>query len=105
MIDRYDRPEALFYLDPPYWGNEDDYVPGAFGRPQFAIMADRLRLLKGRGILSLNDVPGVRETFAGFRMEEAQLPYTIGQASGGIKEAKEVLIFTFDRPELPLFGG
>ena len=38
-------------------------------------------------------------------MEEAQLPYTIGQANGGIKEAKEVLIFTFDRPGLPLFGA
>jgi DNA adenine methylase len=57
LIDRYDRPEALFYLDPPYWGNEDDYVPGAFGRPQFALMADRLRGLKGRGILSRDAAP------------------------------------------------
>ena len=25
FIDRYDRPETLFYLVPPYFGNEDDY--------------------------------------------------------------------------------
>lgn len=103
FIDRYDRPEALFYLDPPYWGSEEDYVPGAFGREQFAVMADRLRGLKGCAIVSLNDVAGVRQAFGGFRFEETELPYTIGQASGGVKEAREVLIYTFKRPELPLF--
>ncbi len=25
VIRRYDRPGTLFYLDPPYWGNESDY--------------------------------------------------------------------------------
>ena len=71
---------------------------------RIARIAERLGRLKGRAIVSLNDTPGVRETFAAFRMEEAELPYTIGQASGGVKEAKEVLIYTFDRPALPLFG-
>lgn len=33
LIARYDRPETLFYLDPPYWGNEADYGAGVFGRP------------------------------------------------------------------------
>ena len=32
LIRRYDRPEALFYLDPPYWGCEDDYGAGVFSR-------------------------------------------------------------------------
>jgi len=104
LIDRYDRPETLFYLDPPYWGNETDYLPSGFGRDDFARIAERLGRLRGRAIVSLNDTPGVRENFAGFRLEEAELPYTIGQASGGVKEAKEVLIFTFDAPALPLFG-
>jgi DNA adenine methylase len=103
FVDRYDRPETLFYLDPPYWGSEDDYVPGAFDRRQFALMSERLGRLKGKAIVSLNDVAGVRETFARFRLEEAELPYMIGQASGGVKEAKEVLIYTFERPALPLF--
>ena len=103
FIDRYDRPETLFYLDPPYWGSESDYG-AAFDRGQFAAMAGKLRNLKGRAILSLNDVPGVRETFKGLRLEEADLTYTIGQATGGVRDAKELLIYTFERPELPLFG-
>ncbi|MGM9451615.1 DNA adenine methylase, partial [Klebsiella sp. K47] len=50
---RYDRPEALFYLDPPYFGCEGDYGDG-FGREQFSAMADQLAAMKGRFILSLN---------------------------------------------------
>lgn len=25
FLDRYDRPETMFYLDPPYFGSEGDY--------------------------------------------------------------------------------
>jgi len=104
VIERYDSAEALFYLDPPYWGSEALYVPGAFNRDQFAQIAASIRSMKGKAIVSLNDVPEIREIFAGFRLEEAVLPYTISQASGGPKEANEVLIYNFARPALPLFG-
>ncbi len=104
FLDRYDGPETLFYLDPPYWDCENDYGAGMFDRSQFELMAARLRRLRGRAIVSLNDVPGVRETFAGFRMETAELTYGIGQASRGTKAVTEVMIYTFDQPGLPLFG-
>lgn len=104
FLDRYDSPETLFYLDPPYWDCENDYGAGMFDRSQFELMAARLRALQGRAIVSLNDVPGVRETFATFRMETAELTYGIGQASRGTKAVTEVLIYTFEPPTLPLFG-
>lgn len=66
FVDRYDRPGALFYLDPPYWGGEDDYGRALFGREQFTIMAERLGRLKGRFVMSINDVPEVRALFGGF---------------------------------------
>lgn len=91
FITRYDRPATLFYLDPPYHGSEDDYGKGVFGREDFAALAEQLRHIKGRFILSINDTPFIRETFAGFRHQEAALTYTIGSNAG--HKARE-LIFT-----------
>ena len=76
FIRRYDRDFTLFYLDPPYWGLESEYGAGLFSRADFACIADVLRRLNGRFILSLNDRPEVRETFAGFAMEEVTIRYS-----------------------------
>lgn len=86
FIARYDRPGMLFYLDPPYWGSERDYGDGMFGREEFARMAALLKGLQGRFILSLNDRPEVRETFAAFPQEAVQTTYTVG----GADQAKRV---------------
>lgn len=90
FIDRYDRPETLFYLDPPYFGSEGDYGKALFSRDQFETMAARLAKLKGRFILSINDVPAVRTTFAGFQMEEVGLRYSVGGGKG--TAARELVI-------------
>jgi DNA adenine methylase len=52
FLTRYDRPGTLFYLDPPYYGCENDYGRDLFDRAQFAQMADHLRTLKGRFLSS-----------------------------------------------------
>jgi DNA adenine methylase len=66
FIDKYDKPDTLFYLDPPYWGFEDYYGKNIFDRDQFIEMSRCLGGLKGRFILSINDVPGVRQAFSSF---------------------------------------
>ncbi len=77
FIKRYDRPGTLFYLDPQYWANEDDYGRAVFSREDFAEMADVLGRIKGRFILSLNAVEGVFETFSNFRIEEVDCSYSV----------------------------
>ena len=88
FITRYDRPETLFYLDPPYWGSEDDYGADVFAPADFQLLADQLRGIAGRCIVSINDTPEVREIFSGFHMEEAKVTYTIAAAKTG--EGKDV---------------
>ncbi len=53
-------------------------------------MAGLLRGLKGRFILSLNDRPEVRETFAGFTFEEVVTTYTSNARS--MRRVGELLI-------------
>ncbi len=90
FIDRYDRPNTLFYLDPPYFGSEDDYGKALFDRGQFQAMADRLSRLQGRFILSINDVPDIRITFNQFAFHEAELTYSVGGGKGSA--ARELII-------------
>lgn len=91
LMDRYDRPGTLFYLDPPYWGCEDDYGKLLFDRGQFAAIADRLATIKGSFILSINDVPEIREIFGRFELIEVNLKYTAG-GGGKVKAAKELIV-------------
>ncbi|MCB1463270.1 MAG: DNA adenine methylase [Nitratireductor sp.] len=90
FLRRWDRPGMLFYLDPPYWGNEADYGSGVFGREDFAALNEALKGLRGRFILSLNDLPEVRETFAGFAIESVDCTYSISGGKG--KAVREVMI-------------
>jgi DNA adenine methylase len=89
FIRRYDRPETLFFIDPPYWGNEDDYGPGMFSEADFTVLRGLLETLKGRFLLTLNDRPEVRALFAQFTIEPVTLSYGI---SGGSTLGKELII-------------
>lgn len=90
LVDRYDSPESLFYLDPPYFGGESDYGKGMFGRDQFAKMAEQLASLKGAFLLSINDTPEIREVFSAFQFDEVRLKYSVAQA--GATDACELII-------------
>lgn len=91
FIRRYDRPGTLFYLDPPYYGSEGDYGRDLFDRGQFEAMAQQLRGIRGRFILSLNEHPEVRRIFAGFTFREERLSYSVG-GNGNAKPVGEVII-------------
>lgn len=89
LIPTYDRPRTLFYLDPPYWGCENHYGKEIFSRDDFHRIADLLSDLKGRFIMSINDVPEIRDIFGRFRIEEVTARYSIGPAK---KRVGELLI-------------
>lgn len=92
VMERYDRPHTLFYLDPPYWEIEGYGVD--FGFEQYVEMAQVLKRIQGKAIISLNDHPAIRECFKDFHIETTDIKYTVGGGKGS--EAKEVLIFSWD---------
>lgn len=97
FIPRYDGPDVLFYLDPPYYGCEGDYGRESFSRDEFPAMARILSGIKGRFILSLNDHPEVRGIFSEFIIRQINTSYSI---SGAHKTVSEVLISNFDSVNL-----
>lgn len=88
-IEKYDRPYTLFYCDPPYWKTEGYGVE--FGFEQYEQMAEYMRSIKGRMLISINDHPDIRRVFAGLPMKELSIRYTVGGA-GTSKSTGELLI-------------
>lgn len=97
FIPRYDADAALFYLDPPYWGCEDDYGKQMFERADFARLAALLGQIKGRFLLSINDVPEIRGIFSGFHIAEVRTSYSIS-AKGDAAGARAELLISNWRP-------
>lgn len=75
VLQRYDRTDTLFYLDPPYVGLP--YYRFNFTDEDFAALAERLSTLKGRFLLSINDHAIARKVFARFRMETVAVCYSV----------------------------
>ncbi|MCB1363610.1 MAG: DNA adenine methylase [Rhodobacteraceae bacterium] len=96
FLRRYDGDGTVFYLDPPYWGCEADYGRSMFARADFAALAGQLAGLRGRFLMSINDVPEIRSTFARFRIVPVQTTYTVGKTNDRAGTRAELLISNGD---------
>ena len=91
ILRRFDRPSTLFYLDPPYYGRK---LSNHNLEPEdFRTMAGLLAKLRGKFVLSLNDVPEVRAIFKKFHIKGIELAYTAQKVAG--RRYREVLITNF----------
>lgn len=92
VIRRYDSPDTLFYVDPPYYGHEDIYErDGTPGFEQHEELATSLRSINGRFILSYNDHEFIRALYDGCKMETLDVRYTISSQTNRTKKT-ELLI-------------
>ncbi|MEN6537893.1 MAG: DNA adenine methylase [Bryobacteraceae bacterium] len=91
ILSRYDRPTTLFYLDPPYFGRK--LYRFNFEEKDFVELARRLARLRGRFVLSLNDVAPVRRIFSGFRIASGAIHYSAQKTPGN--RYGELLITNF----------
>lgn len=97
-LERYDRPETFFYLDPPYWQTEGYGVPFGFG--EYHAIAAALRRIRGHAIVSVNDHPDMRRVFEAFPLESVDITYTVGGNAGGVDRSanrRELVIFSWER--------
>lgn len=77
---RYDKPEVLFYIDPPYWACEKDYGVAIFTREDHAHLAELLKNLEhAKFVLSYNDVPEIAALYADMRIERVETRYSVGK--------------------------
>ena len=94
VIRSCDRETTFFYLDPPYWGKP--LYKFNLLREDFVALRDTLAGIKGKFLLSLNDVPDVRELFSSFQLKEISVSYSSQPTSG--KRYPELLISNYSVP-------
>ncbi|WP_375682155.1 DNA adenine methylase [Bartonella sp. CE47NXGY] len=90
VIELFDAPDSLFYLDPPYLVKKKCYSSGNFVEDDFVSMAKVLKSIQGKFVLSLNDCDAVREIFKDFDFLELETLWTSGFAKKPSR--KELLI-------------
>lgn len=91
-IRRYDRPHTLFYCDPPYWGTEG--YGAEFGFENYELMAELAKTIKGKMIISVNEIPEMRTVFQGMGLHSVDINYNL-KAHGKGTPRKELIITNF----------
>lgn len=97
-ISRYDRRGTVMYLDPPYPGNSCNYRYNMRGWKEHEELAEELRNVKCRWILSSYDIPGIRDLFRRQCIIPVQSPSGMEvRKNGGTRVMNnEVLIMNYE---------
>lgn len=93
IIDKYDREHTFIFADPPYlettgYGNE-------FGEKEHLLLRDKLRNLKGKFLLTINDHEKVREWYKDFNIKEVEVNYSVSREQKARGKYKELIITNY----------
>lgn len=78
ILKNYDRTDALFYLDPPYYETEK-YYPDRFMPEDHERLKAALDGIKGKFVLSYNDCGYIRELYEGYTIIEVDRLHNLVQ--------------------------
>lgn len=99
-IDRYDRPGAVMYIDPPYPENGCNYLYNMREKEAHELLAARLNAAQCQWVLSSYDKPSIRELFKDKHILSVQSASGMNQKKQGKTRVlnREVLITNFLPP-------
>jgi len=93
VIQAYDSPETLFYLDPPYWINGQKFYTYEFSPADHAHLRDVLSAISGKFVLSYNDCSEVRNLYRGFKLQStAPVHYCLNNKRSTARKRHEIII-------------
>jgi DNA adenine methylase len=98
LIRQYDRPDAFFYCDPPYFETEDHYAV-EFKKEDHVRLRDTLVKCEGNWLVSYNDCEYIRELYKDFNIESVTRINNLAQRYDAGCEYVELLISSYDTKE------
>lgn len=98
LIRQYDRGNAFFYCDPPYFETEGHYEV-VFRKEDHVRLRDTLAGIEGKFMVSYNDCAYIRELYQDFQIEPVTRINNLAQRYDNGCEYPEVLIANYDMEE------
>lgn len=95
LIRHYDRPNTVFYCDPPYYETEGMYA-ACFSKEDHERLMNTLSKIDGRFLLSYNDCEYIRDLYRDFEIFECSRIHNMAQRYNAGAEFPELLIGNFD---------
>lgn len=94
IIDKYDREHSFFFCDPPYietcgYGNK-------FGEEEHLLLCNKLKSIKGKFLLTINEHPLARELYKEFNIKEVDVNYSISKEKKARGKYKELIITNYN---------
>jgi DNA adenine methylase len=96
ILEKYDRDDSLFFLDPPYYKTSRNDYGIEFGKEQYNILHDKLTTLRGKFILTCSDRDEIRQLFSNFIISSSKVHYSICGTSEACKGYDELIITNFN---------
>ena len=113
LIRLYDRPDAFFYCDPPYFETEG-YYTAAFTEADHKRLRDTLAQTEGKWMVSYNDCAFIRTLYEGYFIQSVSRINNLAQRYEGGTPYAEVVITSYNpetegrnnlQEQMNLFGG
>lgn len=97
LIKTYDRPQAVFYVDPPYVASERYYNKRyvSFNKDDHIRLNAVLKAIKGRFILSYNDCDFIRNLYKDYNIRNISRHNLLPVTNENRAEFKEVIITNY----------
>ncbi|GGB41533.1 DNA methyltransferase [Lentibacillus populi] len=104
VIQTYDDKDSLFYVDPPYFGNESRYK-GGFQEKDHRYLAALLNRINGKAIVSYYDHDLIDKLYPGWNRLEIKTKKTMISTKDGYMrpDATELLLMNFEDSQMNLF--
>ena len=99
LIRQYDRDNAFFYCDPPYYETEVHYEV-VFRKDDHMRLRDTLKACRGKWMVSYNDCDFIRELYDGYYITAVTRLNNLAQRYEGGCEFPEVIITNYDPKEM-----
>lgn len=98
LIIQYDRPDAFFYCDPPYYLTEGHYEV-VFKKEDHIRLCKTLRNIQGKFLLSYNDCEFIRELYKDFYIESCSRVNNMALRYDCSSQFPEILISNYNPME------